>query len=231
MNNNVILVCDDDHDIVRAIQIYLEDEGYKIVVAGNGLEAVQYIEKDSNIKLAILDIMMPVMDGHEACKKIREKSNIPIIFLTAMGQDEDKIQGLELGADDYITKPFNPSMLVARVKSALRRYTELGSGKNSSQIVVGGLCIDLNSRKAFLEGEEIIVTPTEFKILQVLMETPGKVNSAREIYSAIWNNEPVGADSTIAVHIRHLREKFEIDPAHPRYFKVIWGQGYKIDKE
>lgn len=230
MVNNLVLVCDDDRDIVRAISIYLEEEGYKVVKAYNGKEAVEAVKKYRNIKLAILDIMMPVMDGYEACLEIRKDSNIPIIFLTAKSQDADKIAGLDLGADDYITKPFNPSMLVARVKSALRRYTEFGGGNNISEHVVGGIVLNEITKKVTVDGEDVTLTPTEYGILKVLMEQPGRVLSAKDIYRSVWEGDPIGAEGTIAVHIRHLREKIEIDPANPKYIKVLWGQGYKLEE-
>ncbi|MDD6102626.1 MAG: response regulator transcription factor [Clostridiales bacterium] len=230
MVNNIILVCDDDRDIVRAISIYLENEGYKVIKAYNGREAVECVKKYRGIKLAILDIMMPVMDGYEACHEIRKDSNIPIIFLTAKSQDSDKITGLDIGADDYITKPFNSSMLVARVKSALRRYTELGSGNNVSEHIVGGIILNETTKKVTVDGEEVVLTPTEYGILKVLMEQPGRVLSAKDIYRAVWEGDPIGAEGTIAVHIRHIREKIEIDPANPRYIKVLWGQGYKLEE-
>lgn len=228
---NTILICDDDRDIVNAVGIYLKGEGYNVLKAYNGKEAVDMIKTNKDISLVVLDIMMPVMDGLTACNEIREISNIPIILLTAKSQDADKIIGLNIGADDYITKPFNPVELIARVRSQLRRFITLGGGSNpKTEKVVGNIVMDDLAKKVMVEGEEITLTPTEYGILKVLMERPGKVCSPKEIYKEVWSGDPYGAEGTIAVHIRHLREKIEVDPANPRYIKVMWGQGYKLDE-
>ena len=225
-----ILVCDDEKDIVNALDIYLKSEGYNTVLAYNGKEAIEKVTTDE-IHLVIMDFMMPVMDGITAMVKIREESNIPVILLTAKGEDTDKILGLTIGADDYVTKPFNPVELMARVKSQLRRYMMLGGGKiNEQNICIGGIELDDTAKKVTVDGEPVSLTPTEYDILHLLMKTPGKVFSPREIYSKVWKDNPYGAESTIAVHIRHLREKIEINPAEPRYLKVVWGQGYKIER-
>lgn len=229
---NTILVCDDDRDIVNAVSIYLKGEGYETLKAYNGKEALDMVKSHEEISLVILDIMMPIMDGLTACNEIRLISNIPIILLTAKSQDVDKIIGLNIGADDYVTKPFNPIELVARVRSQLRRYTKLGGGKtNSDEIVVGGIRLNDISKKVTVDDHDIVLTPTEYGILKVLMERPGMVFSPKEIYKSVWNGDPIGAEGTVAVHIRHLREKIEIDPANPRYIKVMWGQGYKLCDE
>lgn len=228
--SKTILVCDDDKDIVNAISIYLRGEGYNVVKAYNGKEAVNYVRNDKEISLVVLDVMMPVMDGLTACGEIREFSNVPIILLTAKSQDADKIIGLNIGADDYMTKPFNPVELIARVRSQIRRFTTLGGDSaNKSEIVVGAIVMDDMAKKVMVDGDEITLTPTEYGILKVLMERPGKVCSPKEIYKAVWDGDPYGAEGTIAVHIRHLREKIEVDPANPRYIKVMWGQGYKLE--
>ncbi|MBQ8281033.1 MAG: response regulator transcription factor [Lachnospiraceae bacterium] len=228
---NTILICDDDRDIVNAVGIYLKGEGYNVLKAYNGKEAVDMIKTNKDISLVVLDIMMPVMDGLTACNEIREISNIPIILLTAKSQDADKIIGLNIGADDYITKPFNPVELIARVRSQLRRFITLGGGLNpKTEKVVGNIVMDDLAKKVMVEGEEIMLTPTEYGILKVLMDRPGKVCSPKEIYKEVWSGDPYGAEGTIAVHIRHLREKIEVDPANPRYIKVMWGQGYKLDE-
>ncbi|MDD6038783.1 MAG: response regulator transcription factor [bacterium] len=221
-----ILVCDDEKDIVSAVRIYLESEGYTVYSANNGQEALEVIRKEE-ISLVLLDIMMPVMDGITAMVKIREISNVPVILLTAKSEDTDKILGLNIGADDYITKPFNPVELLARVKSSLRRYLQLGAKlEKNSHIQIGGIAIDTDAKEAFLDGERISLTPTEFDILQLLMENAGKVFSPGELYRAVWKDVSYGNENTVAVHIRHLREKIEYNPAEPRYLQVIWGQGY-----
>lgn len=221
-----ILVCDDEKDIVSAVRIYLESEGYIVYSANNGQEALEVIRKEE-ISLVLLDIMMPVMDGITAMVKIREISNVPVILLTAKSEDTDKILGLNIGADDYITKPFNPVELLARVKSSLRRYLQLGAKlEKNSHIQIGGIEIDTDAKEAFLDGERISLTPTEFDILQLLMENAGKVFSPSELYRAVWKDVSLGNENTVAVHIRHLREKIEYNPAEPRYLQVIWGQGY-----
>lgn len=229
---NTILVCDDDRDIVNAVSIYLSGEGYETLKAYNGKEALDMVKAHSEISLIILDIMMPVMDGLTACNEIRLISNIPIILLTVKSQDVDKIIGLNIGADDYVTKPFNPIELIARVRSQIRRYTKLGGGKgNSDEIIVGDIRLNDISKRVTVDERDIVLTPTEYGILKVLMERPGMVFSPKEIYKRVWNGDPIGAEGTVAVHIRHLREKIEIDPANPRYIKVMWGQGYKLCDE
>jgi DNA-binding response OmpR family regulator len=225
-----ILVCDDEKDIVSAISIYLKSEGYEIACAGNGLEALEIIDKEE-IHLVIMDIMMPKMDGIEAMIKIREKSNVPVILLTAKGEDTDKVLGLNVGADDYITKPFNPVELVARVKSQLRRYMQLGSGQvKSAKLIAGGIELDDKAKEVTLDGEPVNLTRTEYDILKLLMEHPGEVFSPNQIYEAVWKETAYGIENTVAVHIRHLREKLEYDPAEPRYLKVVWGRGYKMEE-
>ncbi len=226
-----ILVCDDEKDIVSALRIYLQTAGYGIYEAYNGKEALSQIRKHE-IHLVLMDIMMPEMDGITAMVKIREETNLPVILLTAKGEDTDKILGLEIGADDYITKPFQPVEVIARVKSQLRRYMQLGGGtvrKNS--MLIGGIELDDASKQVKVDGETVSLTPTEFNILRMLMEKPGKVFSPKEIYQEVWKEKPVGAEGAVAVHIRHLREKIEINPAEPRYLKVIWGRGYKMEAE
>ena len=225
-----ILICDDDKDIVNALKIYLTDPQYRLLAAYNGLEALETAEKE-DLHLVLMDIMMPQMDGISAMVKLREKSNVPVILITAKGEDSDKILGLNVGADDYITKPFNPAEVTARVRAAIRRYTQLGAGTARPKTLrVGGLEMDDEAKQVCSDGEEIALTPKEYEILKLLMASPGKVFSPRDIYRIVWEEDPMGADSTVAVHIRHLREKIEIDPAHPRYLKVVWGQGYKIEE-
>lgn len=223
-----ILICDDEKDIVSALKIYLSGGEYHTYEAYSGKEALQVI-KDNDIHLVLMDIMMPEMDGITAMMKLREQSNIPVIFLTAKSEDNDKILGLNIGADDYITKPFNPVEVLARVKSQLRRYMQLGSAvKKPSVLKIGGIELDDNAKTVFLEGEAVSLTPTEYDILKLLMQNPGKVFSSNEIYTKVWEDNPYGCENTVAVHIRHLREKLEITPADPRHLKVVWGQGYKI---
>lgn len=225
-----ILVCDDEKDIVNALDIYLKSEGYNTILAYNGLEALEKVQKDE-IHLVVMDIMMPVLDGITAMVKIREISNIPVILLTAKGEDTDKILGLNVGADDYVTKPFNPVELMARVKSQLRRFMMLGGGKtNDKNICIGSIELNNTAKKVTVDGEKVSLTPTEYDILCLLMNNPNKVFSPKEIYSNVWKNEAYGAENTVAVHIRHLREKIEINPAEPRYLKVVWGQGYMIER-
>ena len=226
-----ILICDDERDIVNALKIYLNDVNYTLYEAFDGAEAVQVV-KENHIHLVLMDIMMPNMDGIQAMVKIRETSNVPVILLTAKSEDSDKILGLTVGADDYITKPFNPVEVSARVKSQLRRYMQLGAGNNQAETLLrcGGIELDDAQKKVTLDGEEVALTPTEFDILKLLMEHPGQVFSPKEIYTKIWNDLPYGSENTVAVHIRHLREKLEINPAEPRYLKVVWGQGYKMEK-
>ena len=227
-----ILVCDDDKEIVDAIEIYLQQEGYQIYKAYDGEQAIKVL-KEMNIQLLIIDIMMPRLDGIHATLKIREFSSVPIIFLSAKSEDTDKILGLNMGADDYITKPFNPLELVARVKSNLRRYTQLGSltVENNALYQVGGLCMNDDTKEVTVDGETVKLTPIEYKILFLLVKNQGKVFSIDQIYENIWNEEAIGADNTVAVHIRHIREKIEINPKEPRYLKVVWGVGYKVEKQ
>ncbi len=226
---HTILICDDERDIVSALKIYLEAEGYATVCTYSAQEALDVLERNGEIRLVLLDIMMPGLDGLAALQEIRERSNVPVIFLTAKSEDTDKILGLNLGADDYVTKPFNPVELLARVRSQLRRYLQLGGGaQREGRLAVGGVRLDDERKEVTLDGEPVSLTPTEFEILRLLMREPGKVFRPDAIYRAVWHEEPYGAESTVAVHIRHLREKLEIDPAEPRYIKAVWGQGYKI---
>ena len=225
-----ILICDDEKDIVNALKIYLSDPDYRIFEAYNGKEALQLIEKEE-IHLLLLDIMMPLMDGITALSRIRQISNLPIILLSAKSEDADKILGLNIGADDYITKPFNPLEVSARVKSQLRRYMKFGSGIVSSETyTVGGIEMNDLDKSVKVDGEEVALTPTEYEILKLFLASPGKVFSPKEIYQQVWKERPLGVDNTVAVHIRHLREKIEINPAEPRYIKVVFGQGYKLEK-
>ena len=227
-----ILVCDDDKEIVEAIEIYLTQDGHQVLEAYDGIEAVEILKKES-VDFLIMDIMMPRMDGIRATLKIREKHNIPIIILSAKSEDADKILGLNIGADDYITKPFNPLELVARVKSHLRRYMQLGSTaiKESEAIyTVGGLAINDDLKEVTVDGEPVKLTPIEYNILLLLVKHQGKVFSIDQIYENIWNENAVGVDNTVAVHIRHIREKIEINPKDPQYLKVVWGIGYKVEK-
>ena len=227
-----ILVCDDDKAIVEAIEIYLSQEGYHILKAYDGEQALKILETEE-VHLLVLDVMMPRLDGIRATLKIREKHSIPIIILSAKSEDVDKILGLNVGADDYVTKPFNPLELVARVKSQLRRYTQLGgTAKKESEHVyeVGGLQINDDLKEVTVDGEKVKLTPIEYNILLLLMKNQGRVFSIDQIYESIWNEEAIGADNTVAVHIRHIREKIEINPKDPRYLKVVWGVGYKIEK-
>ena len=227
-----ILVCDDDKEIVEAIRIYLSQEGYNILTAYDGMEALEILKKNNNIHLLLIDIMMPRMDGIKATTKIRETNSLPIIFLSAKSEDTDKILGLTIGADDYITKPFNPMELIARVKSALRRYTQLGNLNvdNNNIFKTGGLVINDETKEVTVDSDEVKLTPIEYNILLLLVKNRGKVFSIEQIYENIWNEEAVGADNTVAVHIRHIREKIEINPKNPKYLKVVWGVGYKIEK-
>ena len=225
-----ILICDDERDIVNALKIYLNDTDYVLHEAYNGKEALEVLERE-DIHLVLLDVMMPEMDGMEAMVKIREKSNVPIILLTAKSEDSDKVLGLNVGADDYVTKPFNPVEVSARVKSQLRRYMQLGGGTVRAEVLrCGAIELDDKEKKVMVDGEEVSLTPTEYEILKLLMENQGQVFSPREIYRKIWNDAPYGSENTVAVHIRHLREKLEINPAEPRYLKVVWGQGYKCER-
>lgn len=227
-----VLVCDDEKDIVSALRIYLTSEGYQVYEAFNGKEALEILSREE-IHLVLMDIMMPVMDGITATVKLREQSNVPVIMLTAKSEDTDKILGLNIGADDYITKPFNPVELQARVKSQLRRYMQLGGGnasKGSETLVIDGIELDDRTKEVMLDGEKVALTPTEYDILKLLMENPGKVYSPAQIYAAVWKDNPYGTENTVAVHIRHLREKLEYNPAEPRYLKAVWGRGYKLEK-
>lgn len=225
-----ILICDDERDIVNALKIYLNDSDYVLHDAYNGREALEILERE-DIHLVLLDIMMPEMDGMETMVKIRENNNVPIILLTAKSEDSDKVLGLNVGADDYITKPFNPVEVCARVKSQLRRYMLLGGGNARGEILrCGTIELDDKEKKVLSDGEEVSLTPTEYEILKLLMKNQGQVFSPRDIYRKIWNDAPYGSENTVAVHIRHLREKLEINPAEPRYLKVVWGQGYKCEK-
>lgn len=224
-----ILVCDDERDIVTALEIYLSAEGYKVFKAYNGTEAIKTISSE-DIHLVLLDIMMPETDGISAMVEIRKMSNVPVILLTAKSEDNDKILGLNIGADDYITKPFNPVEVMARVKSQLRRYMSLGGGTvRPSVLAIGGIELDDASKTVTSDGDIVSLTPTEFDILKLFMTNPGTVFSPKDIYRRVWNNAPIGAEGTVAVHIRHLREKIEINPAEPRYIKVVWGKGYKME--
>ena len=224
-----ILVVDDDREIVDSIGIFLSGEGYKVLKAYDGIEALDILSKNE-VHLMILDIMMPKLDGIKTLMKLRESRNIPVILLSAKSEDADKILGLTAGADDYVTKPFNPSELVARVKSQLRRYTTLGSiGKQNGEIVIDGLVVNTENKTVKVDGEDVRLTPIEYKILELLVRNRGRVFSAEDIYSNVWNEETVVGDNTIAVHIRHIREKIEINPKEPKYLKVVWGIGYKID--
>ena len=227
-----VLVCDDDREIVEAIEIYLSQEGYKVLKAYDGEEALKVLDREK-VDLLIIDVMMPKLDGIRATLKIREKKNMPIIILSAKSEDADKILGLNVGADDYMTKPFNPLELIARVKSQLRRYTQLGSTidkSNQAVYAVGGLSIDDEQKEVTVDGEPVRLTPIEYNILLLLVKNQGKVFSIDQIYESIWNEDAIGVDNTVAVHIRHIREKIEINPKEPRYLKVVWGVGYKIEK-
>ena len=224
-----ILICDDQPDIVNALKIYLAPEGYTLLEAFNGLDAVK-IAREEDIHLILLDIMMPGMDGITATSKIREFSNVPIILLTAKSEMEDKVLGLNVGADDYITKPFAPVEVLARVKSQLRRYASLGSRvEDANVLTIGGISLDDRTKQVTVEGEPVNLTPTEYAILKLLMSNPGKVFSTKVLYEAVWQEVALGSEGAVAVHIRHLREKIEINPSEPRYLKVMWGQGYKIE--
>ena len=226
-----ILVCDDDREIVEAIEIYLSKEGYNVIKAYDGLEAIEIL-KNEDVQLLLIDVMMPKLDGLRATLKIREKSGIPIIILSAKTEDSDKVIGLDVGADDYITKPLNPLELIARVKSQLRRYTKLGTmaGQKSNVYTVGGLEVNDDSKEVTVDGESVKLTPYEYKILLLLVKNQGRVFTIEQIYENVWEEEAIAADNTVAVHIRHIREKIEINPKEPRYLKVVWGVGYKIEK-
>ena len=225
-----ILVCDDEKDIVSALTIYLRAEGYRVFPAYNGPEALELVRRE-DIHLALLDIMMPGMDGITAMTLLRREKNLPVILLTAKGEDTDKVLGLNVGADDYVTKPFNPVELIARVRSQLRRYLQLGGGNVlPGTVTVGAVTLDDDAKTVAVDGEQVSLTPLEFDILRLLMRNAGKVFSPAEIYRQVWHEECIG-DNPVAVHIRHIREKIEIDPAEPRYLKVVWGKGYKMEGE
>lgn len=224
-----ILVCDDEKDIVSALTIYLTTAGYQVFPAYDGTEALDLLRRE-DIHLVLLDIMMPKLDGIAALTRLREASNVPVILLTAKSEDTDKIQGLNLGADDYVTKPFNPVEVLARVKSQLRRYLQLGGGTvRPTALRLGGIALDDRTKEVTLDGDPVSLTPREYDILHLLLGSPGTVFSPKRIYRAVWGEEPFGVENAVAVHIRHLREKLEIDPSDPRYIKVVWGQGYKME--
>ena len=224
-----VLVCDDEKDIVSALTIYLTTAGYQVFPAYDGTEALDLLRRE-DIHLVLLDIMMPKLDGIAALTRLREASNVPVILLTAKSEDTDKIQGLNLGADDYVTKPFNPVEVLARVKSQLRRYLQLGgSTVRPTALRLGGIALDDRTKEVTLDGDPVSLTPREYDILHLLMGSPGTVFSPKRIYRAVWGEEPFGVENAVAVHIRHLREKLEIDPSDPRYIKVVWGQGYKME--
>lgn len=229
-----ILVCDDEKDIVEALGIYLSAEGYQVTKAYNGQEACEKLKKE-DVQLVLMDIMMPVMDGITAMNEIRKTSNVPVILLTAKSEDTDKILGLSVGADDYITKPFNPVVMIARVKAQLRRYMMLGGNvpkePEADTLEIDGVCLDDKAKKVTIDGEPVNLTKTEYAILKFLMEHPNTVYAPKDIYRAVWEDAPFGQEGTVAVHIRHLREKIEADPSEPRYIKVVWGQGYMFGKE
>ena len=227
-----VLVCDDEKDIVSALKIYLTIEGHNVIEAYNGQEAVNIVN-EQEIHLVLMDIMMPVMDGIQAMVKIRETSNVPVILLTAKSEDTDKVLGLTVGADDYVTKPFNPVELQARVKSQLRRYMLLGSGTKEveNKLRMGGIEMDDKAKEVTLDGEKVSLTRTEYDILKLLMDHPGQVFSPNQIYELVWKDNPFGTENTVAVHIRHLREKIELNPQEPRFLKVVWGRGYKMEGE
>ena len=226
-----ILICDDQPDIVNALKIYLTPEGYNLYTAHTGLQALETV-RNEDIHLVLLDIMMPVMDGITAAAKIREFSNVPIIFLTAKSETEDVVLGLNVGADDYITKPFVPVEVLARVRSHLRRYDKLGSrtSEGEDELTLGGIVLNDRTKVVTVDGTEVALTPTEYSILRLLMKHPGKVYSTKALYEAVWQEAAFGSEGAVAVHIRHLREKIEINPSEPRYLKVVWGQGYKIEE-
>ena len=226
-----ILICDDESDIRRILNIYLSGEGYRILEAEDGQRALELMDSEP-VQLVLMDVMMPVMDGVEATRRLRETNSVPVILLTAKSEDADKILGLNIGADDYITKPFNPLEVIARVRAQLRRASwGTPPADEPGQLRCGGLAMDDNAKRVTVEGEEVSLTPTEYDILKLLMERPGHVLSTAELYRSVWNEPPQGAENVVPVHIRHLREKLEIDPANPRYIKVVWGKGYKLEAE
>ena len=223
-----ILICDDDKDILSALRIFLTTEGYTVVSAESGAQALDILQ-NMEIHLVLLDVMMPELDGLSTLKALREWSNIPVILLTAKSEEEDKVEGLGLGADDYICKPFSNAELLARVRSQLRRYLQLGCGvPHNKQLVIGAIRLDDDTKQVHVDGEPVSLTPLEYDILRLLMKNPNMVFSPKEIYRIVWKETPMGAENAVAVHIRHIREKIEIDPAEPRYLKVVWGKGYKI---
>jgi len=230
---HTILICDDDKDIVSALDIYLSSEGYRTLKAYDGLECLRLVEQES-VDLVLMDVMMSGLDGIRTTAKLRETCNIPIILLTAKSEDSDKVLGLNIGADDYVTKPFNPIEVIARVKSQLRRYTTLGARSAAEESAVtlhnGGIALNDAAKSVTVDGEPVSLTPIEYNILLLLMKSPGRVFSTAQIYEMVWNDPSLGSENTVAVHIRHLREKIEIDPANPRYIKVVWGLGYKMEK-
>ena len=224
-----VLICDDDADIRNALCLYLAPEGYRIFEAADGQQALQILQSE-DIHLVLMDIMMPQLDGIAATSQLRLQSNVPVIMLTAKSEDADKVLGLNVGADDYITKPFSPIEVQARVRSHLRRYTSLGGIHPTAGVLRnGGIVLDNDAREVTVDGERVLLTPIEYSILLLLMRNPGKVFSSAEIYRDVWKEQPMGSDGAVAVHIRHLREKIEINPSDPRYIKVIWGQGYKME--
>ena len=225
-----ILICDDERDIVAALKIYLEAEGYTTFTAFDGREALELLRREK-IHLVLMDVMMPALDGIAATAKLREESNVPVILLTAKSEDTDKVLGLNVGADDYVTKPFNPVELCARVRSQLRRYMQLGGGKaDDGTLTIGPISLDEKAKEVTRDGETVSLTPTEYEILRFLMRHAGEVFPPRELYRRVWNGEPYGAENTVSVHIRHIREKLELDPAEPRWIKAVWGQGYKFER-
>lgn len=225
-----ILICDDERDIVAALKIYLEAEGYTTFTAFDGREALELLRREK-IHLVLMDVMMPALDGISATAKLREESNVPVILLTAKSEDTDKVLGLNVGADDYVTKPFNPVELCARVRSQLRRYMQLGGGKaDDGTLTIGPISLDEKAKEVTRDGETVSLTPTEYEILRFLMRHAGEVFPPRELYRRVWNGEPYGAENTVSVHIRHIREKLELDPAEPRWIKAVWGQGYKFER-
>ena len=225
-----ILICDDEKDIVSALKIYLEAEGYTTFAAYDGREALDVLRREK-IHLVLMDVMMPALDGIAATAKLREESNVPVILLTAKSEDTDKVLGLNVGADDYVTKPFNPVELCARVRSQLRRYMQLGGGKaDDGTLTIGPISLDEKAKEVRRDGETVSLTPTEYEILRFLMRHAGEVFPPRELYRRVWNGEPYGAENTVSVHIRHIREKLELDPAEPRWIKAVWGQGYKFER-
>ena len=225
-----IMICDDERDIVAALKIYLEAEGYTTFTAFDGREALELLRREK-IHLVLMDVMMPALDGISATAKLREESNVPVILLTAKSEDTDKVLGLNVGADDYVTKPFNPVELCARVRSQLRRYMQVGGGKaDDGTLTIGPISLDEKAKEVTRDGETVSLTPTEYEILRFLMRHAGEVFPPRELYRRVWNGEPYGAENTVSVHIRHIREKLELDPAEPRWIKAVWGQGYKFER-